>query len=55
MSIEEVLDWVPPEYVTKRIDMQVPGVPRLVVTMELIARGPDQTDLVISRRPAALG
>jgi len=46
VSIEEVLDWVPPEYVTKRINMQAPGVPRLLVTMELIARGPAQTDLV---------
>ena len=46
VSIEEVLDWVPPEYVTKRINMQAPGVPRLLVTMELIARGPAQTELV---------
>jgi uncharacterized protein YndB with AHSA1/START domain len=46
VSIEEVVDWAPPEYVTKRINMQMPGVPRLVVTMELFERGPTQTDLV---------
>jgi hypothetical protein len=46
VSIEEIIDWVPPEYVTKRINTQVPGVPRFVMTMELIAHGPDQTDLV---------
>jgi hypothetical protein len=52
VSIEEVLDWVPPEYVTKRINMQAPGVPRMLVTMELIARGPAQTDLVFRlKRP----
>jgi len=52
VSIEEVLDWVPPEYVTKRINMQVPGVPRLVVTMELIARGPAQTEVAFrTKRP----
>ncbi len=46
VSIDEIIDWVPPEYVTKRINMQVPGVPRFVITTELIAHGPDQTDLV---------
>jgi hypothetical protein len=46
VTIEEVLDWVPPEYVTKRIKTPFRGVPRIVITMELIARGPDQTDLV---------
>ena len=46
VSIEEVLDWVPPEYETKRIKTPYKGVPRIVITMELIARGPDQTDLV---------
>jgi len=46
VSIEEVLDWVPPEYETKRIKTPYRGVPRIVITMELIARGPDQTDLV---------
>jgi uncharacterized protein YndB with AHSA1/START domain len=52
VSIEEVLDWVPPEYVTKRIDTQIPGVPRLVVTMELTARGPAQTDVAFRlKRP----
>ncbi len=46
VTIEEVLDWVPPEYVTKRIKTPFRGVPRIVITMELIERGPDQTDLV---------
>jgi hypothetical protein len=46
VTIEEVLDWAPPEYVTKRIKTPFRGVPRIVITMELIARGPDQTDLV---------
>jgi hypothetical protein len=45
VSIEEVVDWVPPEYVTKRINMQVPGVPRMLVTMELTALSPGQTDV----------
>ena len=52
VSIEEVLDWVPPEYVTKRITMQVPGVPRMVITMELIARAPSETDVAFRlKRP----
>ena len=46
VTIEEVLDWVPPEYETKRIKTPLRGVPPIVITMELIARGPDQTDLV---------
>jgi hypothetical protein len=46
VTIEEVLDWVPPEYVTKRVKLPVRAVPRIVVTMELIAHAPDQTDLV---------
>ena len=46
VSIEEVLDWFPPEYETKRIKTPFRGVPRLVITMELIAHGSDQTDLV---------
>jgi hypothetical protein len=46
VTIEEVLDWVPPEYVTKRIKTPFRGVPRIVITMELIERGPEQTDLV---------
>jgi uncharacterized protein YndB with AHSA1/START domain len=52
VSLEEVVDWVPPEYVTKRIDMQIPGVPRMVVTMELTVRGPGQTDVAFRlKRP----
>jgi hypothetical protein len=46
VSIEEILDWVPPEYVTKRITMSAPGVPRFVFTTELIAHALDRTDLV---------
>jgi hypothetical protein len=46
VSIEEVIDWVPPEYETKRIDTGFKGAPRLILTMELVERGPDQTDLV---------
>jgi hypothetical protein len=46
LSIEEILDWVPPEYLTKRVTMVAPGVPRFVFTMELVARAPEQTDLV---------
>jgi hypothetical protein len=55
VSIEEVLDWVPPEYETKRINTGFKGAPRLVITMELMARGPDQTDLVYRvARPRSL-
>ncbi len=55
VSIEEVLDWFPPEYETKRIKTPYRGVPRLLITMELIARGPDQTDLVYRvARPRSL-
>jgi hypothetical protein len=46
VSVEEVLDWVPPEYETKRINTGIKGAPRLLMTTELIARGPEQTDLV---------
>jgi len=46
VTIEEVLDWVPPEYVAKRIKTPYRGVPRFDTTMELIARGREQTDLV---------
>lgn len=46
VSIEEIVDWAPPLYVTKRITMPVPGVPRFVFTTELVAHGPDHTDLV---------
>jgi hypothetical protein len=46
VTIEEVLDWFPPEYMTKRIKTPFRGVPRIVITMELIPRGPDQTALV---------
>jgi hypothetical protein len=46
VSIEEILDWVPAEYETKRVTMVGKGVPPITVTMELVGRGPDQTDLV---------
>ena len=46
VSIEEVLDWVPPEYETKRINTGIKGAPRLLMTTELIERGPAETDLV---------
>ena len=46
LSIEEVIDWVPPVYETKRITMVGTGLPSITTTMELIARSPDQTDLV---------
>ncbi len=55
VSIEEVLDWFPPEYETKRVKTPFKGVPRIVITTELIARGPDQTDLVYRvARPRSL-
>jgi hypothetical protein len=55
VSIEEVLDWVPPEYETKRIKTPINGAPRLVMTTELIERVPDQTDLVYRvARPRSL-
>jgi hypothetical protein len=55
VSIEEVLDWFPPEYETKRIKTPIKGAPRLVMTTELIERGPDQTDLVYRvARPRSL-
>lgn len=55
LSIEEVVDWVPPEYETKRITMVGTGLPPITTTMELSARGPDQTDLVwrMARPPSA--
>ncbi len=46
VSIEEILDWVPAAYETKRVTMVGKGVPPITVTMELVERGPDQTDLV---------
>lgn len=46
VSIEEVVDWVPPEYETKRVNTGFRGVPRILITTELVARGPGQTDLV---------
>jgi hypothetical protein len=46
VTIEEVLDWAPPEYVTKRLKTPYRGVPRIIITMELIARHPGRTDLV---------
>lgn len=55
VSIEEVLDWCPPEYETKRIKTPIRGAPRLVMTTELIERGPEQTDLVYRvARPRSL-
>ena len=55
VSIEEVLDWFPPEYETKRIKTPIKGAPRLVMTTELIERSPDQTDLVYRvARPRSL-
>ena len=55
VSIEEVLDWVPPEYETKRVNTGFRGVPRIVITTELIARGPGLTDLVYRvARPRSL-
>jgi len=33
--VEEVLDWQPPRYITKRITMPMRGMPRPVVTLEL--------------------
>ena len=55
VSIEEVIDWVPPEYETKRVTTGFRGVPRLVITTELIARGPVETDLVYRvARPRSL-
>lgn len=55
VSIEEVLDWYPPEYVTKRINTGIKGAPRLLMTTELIERGPEQTDLVYRvARPRSL-
>jgi hypothetical protein len=55
VSIEEVLDWFPPEYETKRIKTSIKGAPRLVMTTELIEHGPGQTDLVYRvARPRSL-
>jgi len=55
VSIEEVLDWFPPEYETKRIKTPIKGAPRLVMTTELIEHGPGQTDLVYRvARPRSL-
>jgi hypothetical protein len=47
VTIEEVLDWVPPEYMTKRITTPFRAVPRFVMTLELIERGPDRTEMVL--------
>jgi hypothetical protein len=46
LSIEEVVDWVPPEYETKRVTMVGKEVAPVTVTMELVGRSPDQTDLI---------
>ena len=55
VTIEEVLDWYPPEYQTKRVKPPFRGVPRFVITTELVARGSDQTDLVYRvARPRSL-
>jgi hypothetical protein len=55
VTIEEVLDWYPPEYVTTRIKTPLKGVPPIVMTTELLARGPDKTDLVYRvARPRSL-
>ena len=55
VSVEEVLDWFPPEYETKRIKTPIKGAPRLVMTTELIERGPNRTDLVYRvARPRSL-
>jgi hypothetical protein len=55
VSIEEVIDSVPPEYETKRVNTGFRGVPRIVITTELIARSLDQTDLVYRvARPRSL-
>ena len=45
VTIEEVLDWQPPHYATKRNKLPIRGVPRILMTMELIPRG-DLTDIV---------
>jgi hypothetical protein len=46
LSIEEDVDWVPPEYETKRVTMVGKEVAPVTVTMELVGRSPDQTDLI---------
>ena len=46
LSIEEVVDWVPPEYETKRITMVGKEVAPITVTTELVARSVDRTDVV---------
>ena len=47
--MEEVLDWVPPEYITKLVSP--PGMPRFVTTMELIDRGQGRTDMIWRMEP----
>lgn len=46
LSIEEIVDWAPPEYETKRITMVGQDIAPITVTTELIARGSERTDLV---------
>jgi hypothetical protein len=46
LSIEEVVDWVPPEYETKRVTMVGLEIAPITVTTELVARSPSRTDLV---------
>lgn len=42
VTIEEVLDWAPPEYVTKRIKMPGEDAPPFVMTLEIVERGPEE-------------
>lgn len=46
---EEVLDWVPPEYMTKRISR--PGMPPFVATMDLIDDGAGRTEMAWRMEP----
>jgi hypothetical protein len=45
VSIEEVVDWRPPHYMSKRITVPMRGAPRILITMELVAHD-DTTDIV---------
>jgi hypothetical protein len=55
VTLEEVLDWSPPEYETKRLTLPIKGAPKVVITTELVSRGPAQTDLVYRvARPRSL-
>jgi len=46
LSIEEIVDWVPPEYETKRVTMVGKGIGPITVTTELLERGANRTDLI---------